>query len=271
MRVLSVVVVSVFAVFVFASSVFAEGIESEMLSERILSWQAAASGFERNLGQVGDFEGNRVDDVLARLRLKDFSLYVTTDGVSVVMYQIEQGEELEVNEGDRVRRVNREPGVLRYARFDLELVEGAMDASRVIYEDELPGYTNYYLPWCSDGILFVRSYKRLRVRDVYPGIDWVFRIEGGQLHHEFEVSPGADYSRIRMRVRWADLDLEDGRRLRFRTALGEVVDGEIYAYEGGRELDVSYRVTDDKEISFDVRNYLGREKLIIDPPLSLVW
>ncbi|MEO0301496.1 MAG: SBBP repeat-containing protein, partial [candidate division WOR-3 bacterium] len=36
-------------------------------------------------------------------------------------------------------------------------------------------------------------------------------------------------------------------------------------------VDVSYRINNDKTISFDVKDYLMEEPLIIDPPLSLLW
>ena len=60
-------------------------------------------------------------------------------------------------------------------------------------ERELPGRINYFLgsdpaKWQRD----VRTYERVRVAEIYRGIDVVFYGNGSRLEYDFVVKPGAD-------------------------------------------------------------------------------
>jgi len=245
--------------------------------ERVLEWITNSRGFERNCGQITDFEKNPVNNVFARLNLKDFSVFITDKGVSFVIYGTQESE-LEAHKFEPDCEFSSgHYGSIHYRRIDLELLNADIKDAEIEYEDKLPGYTNYYYPSSPDGILFVESYRKIRVRDVYPGIDWVFKTEGGKLHHEFEVRPSADIEEIKIKVKNADIEvIKGGKKLKFRTPLGEIIDGEIIAYEGSElkrrdsNPEVYYKVEGDI-ISFDVEGYSGKNILIIDPPLSLLW
>jgi hypothetical protein len=50
----------------------------------------------------------------------------------------------------------------------------------------------------------VQSYRRLRRHQVYPGVDVVYYGTGDNLEYDFEIAPGADPSRIRLRFDGAD-------------------------------------------------------------------
>jgi len=244
-----------------------QDISEEIFKEKISEWIVSSLGFEKNMGQVTDFEKNPVDYIKARINLKDFSIFITDKGVSFVIYRTEKIEK----SGDFRTLSEPEENLIHYARFDIELLDA--DLSNIEFEEELPGYSNYYYPFCPDGILFVKSYRKIKIKDVYPGIDWVFRVDERKLHHEFEIEPNANINNIKMKVKWADVFVsEDGKKLVFRTPLGEIQDGEIYAYEKGskKEVSVSYRKEGDF-IGFEVKNFSGKENLIIDPPLSLLW
>lgn len=73
--------------------------------------------------------------------------------------------------------------------------------ARVVGLDPLPGVSNYFLgndpaKWVTG----VVGYSRVRVVDVYPGIDLVFHSRQGRLEYDFVVAPGADPNRIRLAV-----------------------------------------------------------------------
>ena len=231
-------------------------------------------GFEPNLGQLGDFEGNKVRDVIFFTRDKDLGIFITDKGASYVIYSLEGDTRGEKGfKGERAFDTQSDVK-LRYARVDIELEGGIISGREVEYEDEIPGYTNYYLAHCPEGVLNVRSYRKVRIKNVYPGIDWVWKYEGGRLHHEFEVLPWANVASIKLRVKWADVEVADGgKRLVLRTPIGDIEDGEVVGYEGGRgdRVKVLYVLNGDGSISFNVEGYKGRDKLVIDPPLGRLW
>lgn len=241
--------------------------------ENVLEWLANSTGFEQNLGQVSDFDGNPVNDVYTRLNLGEFSIFLTEKGASFVIYKSENSDENQSSPSNPSPPATRSPLPMNYARFDLELLNSEIRKENIVYEDELPGYTNHYYPFCPDGILFVKSYRKLRIKEIYPEIDWAFRIEDGRLHHEFEILPSANYEDIKLKVKWADLIVaEDGKRIRFKTPPGEIVDGELFAYEENNPpgIQASYRKIADDIIGFEIKDFSGKGRLIIDPPLSLL-
>ncbi|MEO0291179.1 MAG: SBBP repeat-containing protein [candidate division WOR-3 bacterium] len=230
-----------------------EGNQSGIPEKMVKSWTNDYIGFEKNLGQIQNFEGEFAKEVLLRAKLPGLGIFITEKGASYVIYSKE-----------------------KYARIDVDLLNANIKEENIEFEDPLPGYTNYYLSSCPDGILGVITYRKVRIKEIYPGVDWVWRYEDGKMHHEFMVQPYADISIIKMKFRWSDYEIKEGNKeIIFRTPIGVIVDGPIFSYEGEKRVknfvDVSYRINNDKTISFDVKDYLMEEPLIIDPPLSLLW
>ncbi len=245
---------------------FCFGLAIEIPNEVVKAWIEDCQGFEENLGQVSDFEGNVVDNVLFRARDNNFGLFITGKRVSYVIYKPEKSSD-EITESKNLKSKNN---LLHYARIDLELVNANIDKSKIVYEDELPGYVNYYLPQSPEGILFVKTYKKVRIKDVYPGIDWVFKNEDGRWHYEFEVDKNADIGAIKLKIKYADHKIKDEKKLLLTTPLGKIIDGEVIGYEGEKEVDIAYK-EENGLIAFDVKNWSREGKLIIDPPLALLW
>ncbi len=250
-------------------------INSQFPSEIIHSWMNEYIGFEKNFGQVGNFEGEKVNGVLFRAKFPGYGIFITEKGVSYVIYAKEKTQK-EFQNKKSIKFVDLQP--IDYARIDIELINANIKEKNIEYEDPLEGYTNYYFPSCPDGVLGVITYRKVRIRDIYPGIDWVWKYEDGKIHHQFEVKKGADISKIKMNVKYADLVLtEDGKKLILSTPIGKIEDGEILAYEildskisNLNSVDVFYKF-EDGLISYNVKSYSGKTTLIIDPPLALLW
>ena len=244
------------------------GFAEEIPDEVVRAWMDENRGFAQNLGQVGDFEGNPVNNVLFTARDNGLGIFITDQGASYVIYKSERTPEDEISE---LPHSKSQSAQLHSARIDLELVNSRIETANVVYEDELPGYTNYYLPQCPQGALFVKTYQKVRIKEVYPGIDWVWRYDEGRLHHEFEVSEDADISKIKFRVKYADLEVKDGKKLILSTPIGKIEDGNVIGDEGESPVEVCYEIAADGLIGFDVKAWSRKERLIIDPPLSLLW
>ena len=78
----------------------------------------------------------------------------------------------------------------------------------------LPGRANYLMgrdpsKWATD----VPRFEKVRYRGVYPGIDEIHSFNQGRIETDFEVRPGADPHRIRIRLEGVDrldIDSSDG-------------------------------------------------------------
>jgi hypothetical protein len=82
---------------------------------------------------------------------------------------------------------------------------GANATPAGVGEAALPGVAHYYLgndpaAWRTN----VPTYRQVRYRDVYDGVDLVYYGSGGQLEYDFVLAPGADPSAISLRFPGAD-------------------------------------------------------------------
>ncbi len=235
-------------------------------------WMHSTIGFEKNIGQIQNFNGERINDVLFRAKLSEYSIYITPKGVSYVLYQTEKKQESVVNKHAPSLSIDT-TSKFHYARFDINLQNATISNANVVYENPLPGYINYYLPSCPDGALNVVSYQKVTVKDVYPGIDWVWFFKDGQMHYEFYVHPGTDPQQIQLKVNWADYEIkENGKKLVFSTPLGNIEDGELKVYEKSSKKPIAATYKEEnKQLCFAIANPNPNAALIIDPPLALVW
>ncbi|MEO0210073.1 MAG: SBBP repeat-containing protein, partial [candidate division WOR-3 bacterium] len=129
-----------------------------------------------------------------------------------------------------------------------------------------------YLAHCPDGILFVKSYRKVIIKDIYPGIDWIFRYDGnGNFHHEFELRNPQLILQINIKVKYADIELADnGKSIILSTPIGKIKDGSLIGYQGNNLVEVNYRLIDNNLIAFDIKNFDKDKSLLIDPH-ALIW
>ena len=158
------------------------------------------------------------------------------------------------------------------ALFELELV-GASETSKAMGFDELPGKVNYFIgnrpsAWRTN----VPTYAKVKLADVYPGIDCVYYGTEGQLEYDFVVGAGADPDQVRLRFRGIEkLDLDEtgnliiqvaGQKIRqLRPSVYQEVDGRR------RPLGARYILAQANEVAFRIERYETARPLVIDPVL----
>lgn len=152
---------------------------------------------------------------------------------------------------------------------------GADTSAQIEGLDQQPGVSNYYIgneptKWRTN----VPHFSCVRFKNLYPGIDIVFYGNQSQLEHDFIVSPGADPTKIRLRV--------DGTK-----KMSFDADGNLLLSVSGGTLHFSkpfiYQQSDAQtktpvegrfvrrgphEIGFRVAAYNRKQPLVIDPILA---
>ena len=162
----------------------------------------------------------------------------------------------------------REGSVLR-----LEMM-GAGAAPQIEGQDELPGKINYFIGnnpenWRRN----IPTYRKVRYKDVYPGIDVVYYGNQRELEYDFVVAPGANPKLIKFRVEGAkQLRLDQRGNLLIALKHGEVRLNKPFIYQltdtrSQREVKGRY-VIKRSEIRLDVRDVDSSKPLVIDPVLS---
>jgi len=163
---------------------------------------------------------------------------------------------------------NSQSAVLR-----MKLVN-ANPASEIEGLGELPGKSNYFIgsdpqQWRTG----VTNYAKVKLREVYPGIDLVYYGHERQLEYDFILAPGADPKQIKLAFDGAERMRIDGDGdLALDTAAGEVRQHRpvIYQEVNGdrRPVDGRYVLLGQNEVGFAIGEYDASQPLVIDPVLS---
>ena len=130
--------------------------------------------------------------------------------------------------------------------------------------------TNYFI-----GRQFrsVQGFSRLERTGIYPGIDLVYYGDGQRLEYDFNLQPGADPSRIRMRFEGADrVAVNQHGDLVLKLGTGEVVQKAPVVYQklaSGEVVTIvsRYRLTAGGEAEVVLGSYDRRKPLVIDPAM----
>ena len=151
---------------------------------------------------------------------------------------------------------------------------GADPDARPSAGDRLPGTSNYFIGddpsrWRSD----VPTHASVTYDDVYPGIDLVYRGDGGRLEYDFVVAPGADPGVIEVDFDGADrLTLDPSGNLVIGTDSGEVVQRApvLYQESGTGRSSVAGRfvLSGDDRVRYEVGPHDPTLPLVIDPILD---
>lgn len=149
---------------------------------------------------------------------------------------------------------------------------GTDPRARLAAEGRLPGTINAFLGrdprrWPAG----IHSYARLRVRDLYPGIDLLYYAGRYGLEYDLVVHPGADPLRIRIATA-GDRPRLRGGELVWRIAGGTLALAAptIYQREARTRLASGYCLTSGGVLSFSLARHDLRRTLIIDPYLKVI-
>jgi hypothetical protein len=155
----------------------------------------------------------------------------------------------------------------------VRLVGGDPDAD-VVIANALPGRSHYFVGndprrWRTN----IAQYGRVEYRNVYRGIDLVYRAEHGRLEYDFVVRPGADPRRIRLRIEGADaIVIRPDGALALATNGGTVVQQAPVVYQessrGRRSIDGRWIRRGRQDVAFEIGSYDKDRTLVIDPVLS---
>jgi len=236
------------------------------LKENVTEWMAnQAVAFTENKGQLTDMEGKLVPQVLFKASAGGLDLYITKSGLSYVFLDAEEEEEYE---GKGIR----EKLQMRWCRVDMDLKGASIKAENIETENAETKYFNYYQPHCPDGILNVKTYGKVTIKNVYPGIDWVLYTPPGKqagFKYDFVVHPGADPANIKLLYKGTErIDLLKNNCISMVTPMGKITEGALYCYQEQKKINASFSVKNN-EVSYSVTDYDKSLPLVIDPPL--IW
>ncbi len=146
-------------------------------------------------------------------------------------------------------------------------------------EDRLSWNSNYFvgsdpMKWRTD----VPNYSKIRLKEIYTGVDLVYYGNKNRIKYDFVVKPGEDPSRIVLTYDLGEnagnaISINASGELVVKTPLGEVIERKPYCYQtiGGKEIaiPISYRIIDAaaNTFGFEVGEYDEGFDLCVDPEI----
>lgn len=224
--------------------------------------------FTENKGQIHDQYYKPRPDVLFSGSANGLFYHLKKDGLHYQLLRVESWKKEDYKKHQLPEEQKNVPDKISIYRVDVNWLN-ASTTSKVIRENELPGYTNYYnVPENTEPALFVKSYESIRYQNIYNGIDLHFYSNEGNLEYDFIVQPYADYQQIKVQIKGAELKVSPNKELILKTPFGEIVEGALKVYQGSKQIQAEWVVQDNK-VSFHIPKYDPSKPLRIDPPVRL--
>ncbi len=147
---------------------------------------------------------------------------------------------------------------------------GAKKSANFAGEKPLNTKINYFVGHKYAG---VQGFKRLRRAAIWPGIDVVYYGDGHDIEYDFEIAPGADPSRIRMRFEGAkSVRLNDRGEIVLDCGAGEITQRKPVVYQrraSGEIVAIDSRyVLHGRLARLKLAGYDPRRALTIDPTIT---
>jgi hypothetical protein len=147
---------------------------------------------------------------------------------------------------------------------------GVNPKCEVVGEEELPGKVNILRgsdpsKWKQN----IATYRRMRYKNLYPGIDAVYQGSEGKLEYDLHIAPGKKAGQIKFTFEGADkVELTNSGDLAIETKLGAFTEKKPNAYQEkqGKKIAVSSKFILEKKnvIRFEIGKYDKKLPLIIE-------
>lgn len=225
--------------------------------------------FLENKGQMTDDKGNFMPFVFFKASAPGIDMYITENGITYLFTETEKekdDEDIAFNDkrDDKKRKI-------KFSRVDMNIRGAVITKENIIRED--PGVTdfNFFAPNCPDGIYGVKEYKRITIKDIYPGIDWVlYNSDATGFKYDFVVHAGANPTQIKLIYEWADLSKKRNGNLEIYTPTGFITDHKPISFlkKSNQPVETAFKIENKNEVSFSIGDYDNSQTLVIDPQLT---
>ncbi len=220
--------------------------------------------FEANGGQADP-------QVKFLARGQGYTLFLTRRGEAVLTLSKPLGKEDSLQPGSGITAAKPTLETAKPSAMVRMSLVGAAATPQLDGVDKLSGKANYFVgndpkQWNTNVPLFAK----VKVRDIYPGVDLLYYGSQQQLEYDFIVEPGGDSHFITMNFSGAknlSLDAQGDLVLRVDNKDVRLLKPVAYQEVDGqkREVASSYELKGARQVGFHVTAYDHSRPLIIDP------
>ena len=195
-----------------------------------------------------------------------------TNGTGIHFYTLTPGKNIYFKSGavSYVKRAILENGSYQDHRIDVQFV-GSNSSCQPKAELIANSYSTYY-GGEKQNLIHTRHYKQIVYKDLYDGIDLVYRFtDDGLVKYEFLAHPYADASQIKIQYNGlsAPLTIDSGGQMLVPTSLGNIYEqAPLTFYQNQEKIKSSYNLKGNVA-SFTLADYDRERSIIIDP--TILW
>jgi hypothetical protein len=220
--------------------------------------------FVENKGQVSDQSNRPRKDILFVATDSKLNYYFKKSGFSYQVSKVLEEKEQKKSESIAYKLAEK----ILVHRIDVDWL-GANPFPVIEKGTSLPGTDNYYLESCPDGVTGVRSFTDILFKEIYGGVDLHYFDHEGKLKYDYIVKAGADYKKIKYKIRGADkIYLNRHGALIIETPIGKIVEHvPVVRQEGSQPI--AKWVLQDSIVSFNINGLNSTGTFTIDPLIRL--
>ncbi len=229
--------------------------------------------FTENKGQVSDQHNKPRPDVLFGGNANGMVFHLRNNGISYQLDRVDSWKTedtlLNPHHGMIPGEKRKIPDQITTYRVDVNWLKCNKEF-KIIYDDSLPGYTNYYHEVCPNGVRHVKTYTGVTYKNIYNGIDLHYYEKDGVLKYDYIVAPHSNYKQIQLEIKGAEkITLQKDGLVLIKTKLGSILEDLPVVYQNRKQLKATWKVKNNI-LSFEVKEYDPRYTLLIDPAVR-IW
>jgi PKD repeat protein len=224
------------------------------------------------IAQKGNFcfienKGQLTNNVKFYTQSSNVKMFLTNTGI---IYQWVRYKSLKVYDNDIEYYNNADKDSFSTETFRAGVtLLNANPKPKIEVHDEQKSYLNFYLPQCPNGTLNVKHYKKLVYKNIYNGIDWVWKFTDDGIKYDFIVHPGADYRQIQLQFdKEISPSIDREGNLRIENILGNLIEEAPITFNDNKIVESNF-VLKENTLSFSVSDFNPAQPLLIDP--TLIW
>jgi len=214
--------------------------------------------FIENKGQIISTDQKPVPFVKYYSKLNNLKLYFSNNEIYYVFQKPIYNKPVNENEDLKIKEIQTNT-------IKLKLLNSNPNA-KIIAEENTQYKENFYYNYCPDGILNVNTFKKITVKDVYKGIDWVlYYDENNNLKYDFNIGVNANPDDIKIALTGKNSPyINDEGKLVIENSLGNISENAPILFQNNKRIDSKWAINNNV-ITIDYSEVVKSQPFTIDP------
>ncbi|MEN9523666.1 MAG: gliding motility protein SprB, partial [Bacteroidota bacterium] len=203
-------------------------------------------GFIVNKGQIKDENGISAHQVLLNSIHHGLTFFVTTKGFTYILQ-------------------NKDSSI----RMDASFLNANISTSQIEYSQPLNDAPVYFYSGKSTEMITQFYYSKIKLKNIYKGIDLILTSTDSSIEYSFEVEAGASVQQIQLRYTGCQLQINQDGDLLLKNRINEIKETHLKSFQNGKQIATHFSISDSSTITFVPSEYNINQTIIIDP--TIVW